>query len=315
MNMHFRITAVLLAGLMLFGCSLLVEKPAKVAARPAVKPKALPHVVILVSQSIPPYNEVAVRLKQKLKGRASIHYLGNKGLATYLSGEQPIQLVTIGLDATRMSAGEHEYQHIFCQVFNYTENDLFGPRSKGVAMLPGVDKTFAIWKTLSPSLTDVAVISGPGQEDMLQQAVEVAAMQGITLQPVIVENDKEYQYAYKQLGESVQGYWLLPDNRVLSIKTLKDVMNFSVRNGKQVVVFNDELLRLGGLFSATSRYDDIADKVYQRLMQAAGQDEIPGPDLLPLEDVNLLINAVMARRLGIVIPAQYRKYTDAAKTP
>ncbi|MEJ2756818.1 MAG: hypothetical protein P8104_13605, partial [Gammaproteobacteria bacterium] len=75
------------------------------------------------------------------------------------------------------------------------------------------------------------------------------------------------------------------------------------------------LLSLGGLLSVSSDYDDIADKVIQRLIQAEGQNEIPGPELLPLDEAVLKINEVMARRLNLTIPTKYREYANAKASP
>lgn len=311
--MCLRAISVLFAGLLAAGCTLTDDSPVAPKRVSSVAVVSKPHVVILVSQPIPPYTEVANRLKQRLGNRASVYNLQEVEDGSYHAGDKPLQLVSIGLDAARIT--EHlEHQQVFCQVFNYNKR-LIGPHSKGVSMVPGIDKTFAAWKALSPGLHDVAVISGPGQQALLKPAIKAAEDQGIVLHHVAVKNDKEYLYRYKRMAGKVQGYWLIPDNRVLSIETLRDVMNFSVRNGKQVVVFNEDLLRLGGLLSVSSDYDDITEKVLLRLQQAEGHDEIPGPELLPLDEAVLSINEVMAQRLNLIIPTQYREYADAKASP
>jgi hypothetical protein len=85
-------------------------------------------------------------------------------------------------------------------------------------------------------------------------------------------------------------------------------MTFSVRNSKQVEVFSEELLNLGGLFSAISDHQDIAQQVLDRLEQAQNKEAIPGPDIVYLDKSILRINPVMAQRLNLKIPEPYRKY-------
>lgn len=295
-----------------------VEKVTSASRQPPRKqkpetPLPAPSVYIIISQELAPYTEVAEQIEKRL-GRPVHRYNlpQSKGerdkLLRQISAEKRAEVVNIGLNAALFSQSLTRQNQVFCQVFNYTEYGLTSARRKGVSMLPSVDKTLMIWKELSPAIKDVAVISGPGLDEVLQQAVDVAAKRGVVLHPVTVANDKEYLYAYKKLAEKVQGYWLLPDNRVLSVRTLKDVMNFSVRNGKQVAVFNKELLRLGGLFSVSSSYSDIADKVIQRLDMAANREDVPGVDLLPLDKAELKINPVMVQRLGLNIPESYREY-------
>lgn len=330
--MYFRFPILALVLLALSGCSMLdkkeseppkpvatVEKPAPQPPAPAIprKPPPPPEVAIILSSDIPAYRGVADELVKRLDGRAEVYSLkGRSDMAGKVidmvknSGRE--QVVAVGLGAALAAKELADRQVVFCQVFNYADHQLLGPNSKGVSLLPGLDKTFATWRGISPNLVDVGVISGGGFDDMLDLASAAAAQQGIRLHHVAVESDKEYQYAYKQMADEVQGYWLLPDNRVLSRGILRDVMTFSVKSGKQVLVFSDELLKLGGVLSAASIETDVADKVLARLAQAAHKGEIPGADITPLDDAVLRINAVMAQRLNLIIPGQYSEYSGVS---
>lgn len=313
--MRWRLTVIIVTS-MLLGCA--QPKPLPVAEAAAPNPvikKAAPkpaakEVVILVSENIPAYNKVAQALAKQLGARGSIRYMNgsqveNIRLLSAYKNDEKKQLVSIGPNASVAAKTLTNTPVVFCQVFNYQDYGLLTDRHKGVSMVP-IAKTFATWRALAPGITDVGVISGPGQEDMIGAAIAIAKKQGIVLHHKIVSSDNEYQYAYKEMVDEVQGYWLLPDNRVLSGSLLNDVMAFSVRNSKQVVVFSDELLNLGGLFSVTSDPQDIAQQVLERLEQA--QDTIPGGDIAYLDKAILRINPVMAQRLNLRIPKQYQRY-------
>jgi ABC-type uncharacterized transport system substrate-binding protein len=233
-----------------------------------------------------------------------------KMLAAY-KDDKHRQFVSIGLNASLIVKPLADSQMIFCQVFNYQDYGLLSEKHKGVSMVP-ISKIFGTWRALAPGITDIGVISGPGLEDMMQTAMSVAKKQGITLHHKTVNSDKEYQFAYKEMADKVQGYWLLPDNRVLSASMLSEVMAFSVRNSKQVAVFSEELLNLGGLFSVTSEPQDIAQQVLERLEQAQKKDTIPGADIVYLDKAILRINSTMAQRLNLKIPKQYKKYENAS---
>ena len=301
--------------LLLQSCALFKREPPPSPAPPPVvkseakRPKM--DIVILVSEDTPAYSKVAKALAKQLGQRSSIRYLGGslvenvRMLSPYKNDEHK-QFVSIGLSASIAAKSLADRQVVFCQVFNY--QDLLTANHKGVSMVPSMHKIFAAWRALAPDTTDVGMIIGPGFEGMTQVAAATAKSYGITLHYAIVNSDKEYQYAYKQMADQVQGYWLLPDNRVLSDNVLRDVMTFSVRNGKQVVVFNDELLDLGGLFSATSDYRNIVQQVLDRLEKAYGREEIPGPDIVYPDRAVLRINPVMAQRLNLEIPEHYKKY-------
>ena len=322
---------VTLAALTLQGCTQLQVEPSMAdpeqkPATPVTPPKkVLPpikvvtltsKVVILASEDIPAHSEVAQALAKQLGRRATIYYLtgsqlDNLKIVAKLKNEEHTQFVSIGLKAAIAAKTLKNKQVIFCQVFNHQDYALLSPRHKGVSMLPSLPKTFSTWRAISPAITDIGVISGPGFDDVIQTARNAAKGYGLTLHHKTVNSDKEYQYAYKTMVKSVQGYWLLPDNRVLSAHILRDIITFSVRNSKQVVVFSEELLKLGGLFSVSSDYQDIAQQVLERLDQASTTEIVPGPDIVHLDKLNLRINSVMANNLGLEIPEQYRKFAHA----
>jgi hypothetical protein len=277
--------------------------PAKKISKPA--PRPLPPVAILVSEPIPAYQQVADELARLLPGRSTVLYInpgtGSRKQLTLLKSTEYQQFVAIGLSAAReaKALAGREDELIFCQVFNYQDYDLVGPRAKGVAALPGTRGMFATWSEMSPALKSVGVITGPGLESVIAAASSEAAIHGIQLYHRVVKTDKETLFEYKRMAHLIQGLWLLPDNRVLSGRIIKEVMSFSVRNSKQVAVFSDDILRLGGLLSVTTRAEEIAAKVAQRLQEANKGKGVPGPDLLLLEEGNIQVNAIAARRYNL----------------
>ncbi len=279
------------------------EKPRPEKKRVKKAPPAPPPLLILVSEAIPAYQQVAEALVGHFPKRSTVVQLSSQiaqrqQLTALLKKPEYQQFVAIGLaaakEAKQLAGSEDEV--VFCQVFNYQDHQLVGPRYKGVGSLPGTAAMFARWHEISPALQSVAVITGPGLEQELEEASARALEHGISLQRRVVHSDKEMLFEYKQLAPSVQGLWLLPDNRVLSGRTIKELMSFSVRNSKQVAVFNESILRLGGLLSVTSRPEEIASRVAQRLREAQQQEGIPGPALRLLEDGDIQINSIVARR-------------------
>ncbi|HEY0720036.1 MAG TPA: ABC transporter substrate binding protein [Gammaproteobacteria bacterium] len=271
---------------------------------------------ILVSSDIPAYREVANAIATRLGARAKSWYLkGYRELDARTLAEidqsSRSQVVAVGLDAAIAAKGLEGRQVIFSQVFNYSENHLAAANYKGVAMLPSFEKSFAIWKSISPALKQVAIITGPGLEDYVRLARAAAKAKGITLLHRVVGSDKELLVVSKSVADSVQGYWIWPDNRVLSGIVLREVLTFGARRGKEVAVFNDDLLDLGGLLSFTTNNHDIAAKVIERLERAEHKTQIPGPVIVPLDETVVHINPVMVKRFGLIVPEQYRKYLNA----
>lgn len=290
------------------------DKPETKSSRePLIAVQALASVAILVSKDIPAYSQVSSELAKHLNQRHNTYWLDgdpvkNDEVIDRIQRSEHVQVVAIGLRAARAAQKLSGKQVIFCQVFNYQDYQLVAPSMKGVSVLPQPSEQFRIWKTLAPGLHRVAVITGPNLEPLVSQARAAADAYGIELLHEVVGSDKELLHAFKRLISQTQGLWLLPDNRVLSGGVIRTVMAYSVREGKQVLVFTPALLETGGLLSIKNSESDVAVHVLTRLRQAYGRKSVPGPDLAPLTKAMFQINARMAQHLGLVIPVQYRQF-------
>ncbi len=289
-----------------------VPEPVPVPPPVAQPPKTvLPPVVILVSANIPAYTAVAERLEQRLGARARRYLMtaplaDDPRLARLLSEKGRVQVVAVGLQAALVARGLRRSgcSVVFCQVFNYADYALVSATSKGVSSIPSANETFTVWHRLAPGLRRVGVFTGAGLTGPLQQAAAAAQRHGIELVPVEVGSDKELLYRYKQMARQLDGLWLLPDNRVLSRDAIEGVMTYSMRNGKQVAVFSDELLAIGGLLSISAEPDDIAAQVMKQLADARRSGEIDGPELAELEQATIRINPMVAHRLNLTVPKE-----------
>lgn len=291
-----------------------IEPPATATPPPAKK--AVTQVKILVSDDTPAYMDVAKELTKALGPRSSLQMLStsqvkNLEIIGNLKSSENTQFVSIGLNAALAGKALSNKAVVFCQVFNYQDYGLLSARHKGVSMLPAPAQVFKIWHNIASGASEIGVITGPGFEDLIDTARAAARSHSINLHHETVKSDKEFQFAYKKMSKHVQGFWLIPDNRILSGTSLREIMNYSVLNGKVVAVFNEEMLKLGGLFSITSTPREIALQVIERLEQAAGKDAIPGPDIVYPDRFKLRINSIMAKNLNIEVPEQYRKTVDA----
>ena len=289
--------------------------PPVVSPQPAPTP-AVPHkVAIVLSADVDIYNDVATRLNKKLEQPAQVYALtGNRKkdskIVAELQSSDSAQLVAIGLRAARALSTVQHKPVVFAYVLNYRDHNLLRPAMKGVSVLPGAEQLFRDWKAISPQLQKVAVLSGPGLGDYIRHATEQAASQNIELRHVPVKTDKEFLYRSKKLPLDVQGQWIIPDNRVLSRKVLKETLTYNAKSGKQTVVFSPKLLDVGGLFYSRISHDEITDSIYQRLLDCGSGPDIPGEDMLLLRRHEMGINPVVARQLGLNIPPAYRKFMN-----
>lgn len=263
-----------------------------------------PGIAILMSDRSPAFVGVQREIEKRYSQRIENYYLdGNEAASSAVqkkiqSSDMPL-VVSIGLPAAQVARGLSGKRVVFCQVFNYEDTDLVTTWMKGVAATPPVNEQFRVWKQLSPQLKRVGVITGKNLRGLMDEAQAAARENGLELVHIEALSDKETLYAYKQLLPKIQGLWLVPDNRVLSRDVIRDVMAYSVREGKQVAVFSHQLLALGGLLSAESSYADIAQQVLERVKQAYKDTSEP---VMPLSGATIRINTVMAMRLNLTLP-------------
>ena len=298
----FRIAALILC-VSLVGCvgqptapdePPLVSKP---APPPTPKPEIEPNrVVLFLSDDIPAYQTIATQIVER--GGASEFRTVNLDGDPRISPENladikvfnPDKIVSIGLLAAKISRQFAETPMVFCQVFNYLDHDLLSPKSKGVKLLPPFRLQLDAWKELTPALQSIGLVIGPNQEALIAEAAEAAEGYGIDLASRVVSSDKEALYVFKRLTPSIQGFWLLPDNRILSPRVLKEMMSYGTAHGVQIVVFNSQLMNLGAVMTITSNDADVAEQVLKALYDVTDNGLFAGPQMMPLTTMQVEIN-------------------------
>ena len=270
-----------------------VEIAPELPAEPPPPPPPPPPVALLVSSDIEPYRGVERSLVNMLGGERTIvvRLEGDPGrrsaaLSTLAESrvERVIAIGALAADVATESSAEHR---LFCQILNFEARDLLSATSGGVKLLPPFRRQLGIWRSLSPELRSVGVISGPGQDALIDEIREATAELGVALHVRIARSDKEALYLFKRMTPGIDGFWLLPDNRVLSPGVIRGIMTYGGKHQKQIVVFNDKLLALGALMSVTGDPDDVARQALRLLEQA---ERGAAPIVVPLTRMQVQIN-------------------------
>ncbi|MEN8107358.1 MAG: ABC transporter substrate binding protein [Pseudomonadota bacterium] len=271
--------------------------------KPSPTTKKLPRITILQSNDIPAYTGITDELIAQLPESPTIVNLqgslpSSAEITDKLNKTGNKHIVAIGPLAAQSARKHATGQVIFCQVFNYLDLGLTAANMQGVSMSPPPELQFSAWKKLDPELERVGVITGHGHEGLIAEARKAAKHHGIDLSHRVVRSDKEMLYAFKRLTPEIQGLWLVPDDRVLSRRVLRDIMAYSVKHKRQVVVFHPELLRLGGLMSVGSVDSDVAEQIIAALRDASHRTKSPATALLPLKEIRIEINSPVAQELA-----------------
>ncbi len=305
----------LLSALMLAGCSGLPTPPDRAQPTPpktthtAPTPaKAAQHVVVLYAPNVPTYQTIADALVAHAPARiraVAVHSpaQARSWLRDAATREQVDQVVAVGAVAARGVDGWYDKPVVFCQVFNYQDYGLTAVNRYGVNILPPPKIQFRAWRQLAPDAKRLGVVTGPGHGALIESARKAARRQGMTLIHRVAQTDKEALYLYKRMVPDIDGIWLLPDDRILSRRVLRGMMQYSARHEKPALVFHPGLLGMGGLMSVSSVEQDIAEQVMMALKQTSNTRRRPGFRLLPLTKAHIEVNHEVARNFGYGVAA------------
>ena len=277
-----------------------VEVEAEPASKRPVEPPAplpdtrdlpTPKIAIVLSDRVPAFENVATELVRLLDDYL-LYDLADKSLAPaeVFDGMAELQaklVIAIGLVASREAVLRSTVPVVFCQVFNITSSLDASVPVRGVASIPPLERQVAVWKQLDPGLEAIGAVLGPGHDALIAEAHAAAAAHGVEFHHRIVSSDRETLFTFQRMAPRIDGFWLFPDNRVLSVDVLEDLLEYASRHDVDVAVFNDGLLEMGATLSATTVEADIAGtalSVAQRIL-AGDIDGIQW--MTPLNDVRI----------------------------
>jgi len=246
-----------------------VAEPEPVPVQPAPEivepPPHPPTVAIVLSSRAAAYEGVANELSRLLED-FEIYDLSDKSL-TQKEAHDAIRagsvdaVVAIGMRAAVFAASFEDLPVVYSQVFNTGELQGAGERFRGVSSIPPLDLQLDAWQALNPELQNVGAILGAGHEALIEEAARVTQDRGMRLHYRLAQSDREALYLFTRLVPDIDGFWLFPDNRILSSDVLKEMLAYAGRHRVQVAVFNDSLLALGATLSTTSVDQDVAEAI------------------------------------------------------
>jgi len=268
--------------------------PAPPPTPPKVTPKPIPEVAIVLTSRQPAYEDVANELSDRLE-RFTIYDLSDRSqppVAAFrlINDSNSGAVVAIGLRAARSSLAMAQVPVVFSQVFNYQEHNLVTENSRGVSALAPLDAHLGAWKKIDPTLARVGLIIGGGHEDLVTDAEIAAAKYGVELHVQVTRSDQETLYHFKRMIREIDGFWLFPDNRILSPRVLKEMLTQANRRQVPVAVSHEAMLSMGAAISVSSVASDIAATIIGVLakINAGHIDDVP--PLSNLSEVRVVTN-------------------------
>jgi ABC-type uncharacterized transport system substrate-binding protein len=300
---------ILIMSLTVSGCSLLYPEP--VPEEPDVineplppvepqelpqavvvpKPTPLPPIAIVLASSQPAYADVARELASNFE-HSEIYDLSDNArppvsVLSAINDSDSHTVVAIGLRAAKSSVAMSDKPVVFSQVFNYQDHGLVTDNSRGVATVAPLDAQLAAWKRFDPGLEKVGAVIGEGHEDMISEAKLAAERHGVALSIHVTHSDQETLYFFKRMVRDIDGFWLFPDNRVLSRRALQQIMEDAQRHQVAVMVPSESMLQIGASISASSVASDIAATITKVVRQIEAGQIAKVPAITPLSEIRV----------------------------
>ena len=167
-------------------------------------------------------------------------------------------VIAIGHSAAQAAMTWSTLPVVYCQVFNFKPGKGVRVPVKGVAAIPPLSLQVQEWLKADPELRRIGAILGDGHESLIAEAEAATAMNELAFQYQVAASDRETLYMFNRMAPDIDGFWLFPDNRVLSIAILKEMLSYAGRHQVQIAAFNPALLQLGAHLSVGTVDADIA---------------------------------------------------------
>jgi ABC-type uncharacterized transport system substrate-binding protein len=267
-------------------------EPTKVEPPKVAKPPRLPPVAIVMTSSRPAFLDVANALTSHLDD-FQVYDLSDdsKPPVSILRGindSDTGMVVAIGLRAAKSSVAMADAPVVFSQVFNHQDFGLLTANSRGVAPLAPLDAQLAAWTEIDPTLSRIGIIVGEGHDDLITEAQLAGQKHNVELRIRISHSDQETLYLFRRMAQDIDGFWLFPDNRVLSSRSLRKILESARRGQVAVAVPNESMLKMGATISIATQAEDIAATIAKviRKIQSDGLQSVPA--ISPLSAISVV---------------------------
>lgn len=267
-----------------------LPEPAPEIVAPPPAPPPLPSVAIVMTSSLAAYADVAGELAKRFEDHQTFN-LDEDGRAAasilrMINDSDAAVVVAIGLPAAASSVAMSTKPVIFSQVFN--AQSLHTETSRGVSSIAPLEAQIAAWREIDPSVSRIGLIVGAGHQDLIDEAKLAAEQNGAELRVHVAHSDQETVYFFKRMIRNIDGFWLLPDNRILSRRALQQIMEGAGHQGVPVLAPTESMLSMGASVSISTVAADIAETILSIVQRIEAGNIADVPPISPLSALRIV---------------------------
>jgi hypothetical protein len=116
----------------------------------------------------------------------------------------------------------------------------------------------------------------------------------------VSHSDQETLYFFRRMIRDIDGFWLLPDNRILSARVLTEIVDRAKSRGVSVLVPSPGMLPIGATISVSTVASDIAARIHDVVQAIVAGDIDRVPPLTPLTEIRVETRSPPARSTTVV---------------
>lgn len=173
----------------------------------------------------------------------------------------------------------------------------------GVTLSIPVRKQFAIFKEILPNLITIGVIYNPEEnEELIKEAKRASRQLNIDLIAADVNGEREVPKTLNYLINVVDAMWIIVDNAVNSVKSMRNVILESVKNDIPVMGPSEKYVKAGAAFAVSADYESIGMQSGEMAIKILNGKK---PSSLPIEypqEFVIYINEKITDWIGLKIP-------------
>ncbi len=222
---------------------------------------------------------------------------------------QPQVIVTVGSSATRLARDNFvDIPIVFCAVkypvLSGFVNSLQQPGGNitGASLNIPTEVQFSYFKRIIPNIKRLGVLYTHNTADLIPPAREIAARQGMTLVPLLVESNKDLPGAIDSLASVVEGIWSVADPNLFSSKSTRFILLNALRKRIPFMGFSRNVVESGALFALDFDYKAVgfqAGEIANKILAGAR------PDTIAVTNADVIwfhYNENTAKHIDVTIP-------------
>lgn len=272
-------------------------------------------VAVIKSHDIEPFNKALAGFtaacpdpitEYNLRGSES----GKKEIIKHIIAGKPRFVLAIGALAARVAKEEiHDIPVIFLMVANPRKHSLEGKNIAGIALEIPVERQFAAYKSLAPTIRTIGVIYDPEKTGAtVTEAGGVAEKLGLKLLASPVASQKQVPAALRSMLGKIDALWMVADDTVVTPESFKFLTLTAFENNLPFMAVSDIFVEVGALASLSPDYADIGRQACQLVTEiASGRLSLGKVNIFPPAKVNLAVNLKTAVKIGLTLSPEIMK--------